>query len=61
MNDISKKRNRILLDMVHSEKLSSKFDKCVFVRYPKETKWYYFYYMSENKIVVVRHAVFMKK
>jgi hypothetical protein len=31
------------------------------VGYPKKTKGYYFFYKSENKIVIVRHAVFLKK
>jgi hypothetical protein len=44
-----------------SDKLSPRSDKCIFVGYPKETKGYYFYYKSENKIVVVRHAVFLEK
>jgi hypothetical protein len=29
--------------------------------YPKETKWYYFYYKSENKIVVATPAVLLEK
>jgi hypothetical protein len=44
-----------------SDKLSSRSDKCIFMGYPKETKEYYFYYKSENKIVVARHAVFLEK
>jgi hypothetical protein len=44
-----------------SDKLSSRSDKCIFMGYPKETKGYYFYYKSENKIVVARHAVFLEK
>jgi hypothetical protein len=44
-----------------SDKLSLRSDKCIFMVYPKETKLYYFYYKSENKIVVARHAVFLKK
>jgi hypothetical protein len=44
-----------------SDKLSLRSDKCRFVEYPKETKWYYFYYKSENKIIIVRHAVFLEK
>jgi hypothetical protein len=44
-----------------SDKLNPRSDKCIFVGYPKETKGYYFYYKSENKIVVVRHAVFLEK
>jgi hypothetical protein len=44
-----------------SDKLSPRSDKCIFVGYPKETKGCYFYYKSENKIVVARHAVFLEK
>jgi hypothetical protein len=43
------------------DKLSPRFDKYIFVGYPKETKWYYFYYKSENKIIVARYAVFLEK
>jgi hypothetical protein len=44
-----------------SDKLSSRSDKCIFVGYPKETKGYYLYYKSENKIVVARHTIFLEK
>jgi hypothetical protein len=44
-----------------SDKLSPRSDKCIFMGYPKKTKGYYFYYKSENKIVVARHAVFLEK
>jgi hypothetical protein len=46
-----------------SDKLSlrSKSDKCIFVEYLKETKGYYFYYKSENKIIIARHAAFLEK
>jgi hypothetical protein len=44
-----------------SDKLSPRSDKCISVGYPKETKWYYFYYKFENKTVVARHAVFLDK
>jgi hypothetical protein len=44
-----------------SDKFSPRSNKCIFVGYHKETKWYYFYYKSENKIVVARHAVFLEK
>ncbi|XP_078151434.1 uncharacterized protein LOC144546757 [Carex rostrata] len=43
-----------------SGKLDPKADKCFFVGYPKETKGYYFYYQSENKIVVARHGIFLE-
>ena len=35
-----------------SDKLEPKSDKCLFVGYPKETKGYYFYIPSENKVFV---------
>ena len=43
-----------------SGKLDPKDDKCFFVGFPKETKGYYFYYQSENKLVVARHGVFLE-
>ena len=44
-----------------SDKLAPKTDKCLFVGYPKETKGYYFYNPSENKVFVARKAVFLEK
>jgi hypothetical protein len=44
-----------------SDKLGPKADKCFFVGYPEETKGYYFYYQSENKIIVARHDIFLEK
>ena len=44
-----------------SDKLASKSDKCLFVRYPKETKGYYFYIPSENKVFVARNEVFLER
>ena len=43
-----------------SEKLAPKLDKCIFVDYPKETKGYYFYIPSENKVFVARKGVFLE-
>ena len=37
-----------------SDKLAPKTDKCLFVGYPKETKGYYFYNPSENKVFVAQ-------
>nr|GEZ33556.1 hypothetical protein [Tanacetum cinerariifolium] len=34
------------------DKLQQRSVKCIFVRYPKKTMGYYFYYLPENKIVV---------
>ena len=44
-----------------SDKLASKSDKCLFVGYPKETKRYYFYIPSENKVFVARNGVFLER
>ena len=44
-----------------SDKLAPKTNKCLFVVYPKETKGYYFYNPSENKVFVARKAVFLEK
>ncbi len=44
-----------------SDKLEPKSDKCKFVGYPKETKGYYFYRPSENKVFVARTIVFPEK
>nr|GEZ44391.1 zinc finger, CCHC-type [Tanacetum cinerariifolium] len=43
------------------DKLQQRSVKCIFVRYPKETMGYYFYYPPENKIVVKRYADFLEK
>ncbi|KAK8660986.1 hypothetical protein V6N13_051888 [Hibiscus sabdariffa] len=42
-----------------STKLEPKSEKCIFVRYPKETKGYYFY--NENNVFVARTGVFLEK
>ena len=39
---------------------SPKSDKCLFVGYPKETKGYYFYNASENKVFIARNGVFLE-
>ena len=44
-----------------SDKLSSQSNKCLFVGYPKETKGYYFYIPSENKVFVARNGVFLER
>jgi hypothetical protein len=36
-----------------SDKFGPKSDKCFFVGYPRETKGYYFYHRSDNKVFVV--------
>ncbi|WP_248786426.1 hypothetical protein, partial [Escherichia coli] len=44
-----------------SDKLGPKSQKCLFVGYPKETKGYYFYNPSEQKVFVARTGVFSRK
>ena len=44
-----------------SNKLEPKYDKCLFVGYPKETKGYYFYNPIENKVFVARNGVFLER
>ena len=44
-----------------SDKLDAKSDKCLFVGYPKETQGYYFYHTLEQKVFVLKHAVFLEK
>ena len=43
------------------DKLAPKSNKCLFMGYPKETKGYYFYNASENKVFVARNGVFMER
>nr|GEV20630.1 hypothetical protein [Tanacetum cinerariifolium] len=42
------------------DKLEPKSIKCIFIRYPKETMGYFFYYPPENKIFVTRNAEFLE-
>jgi hypothetical protein len=42
-------------------KLEPRFDMCIFVGYPRETKGYYFYNCQENKVFVAQNAVFLEK
>ncbi|KAG8478887.1 hypothetical protein CXB51_028741 [Gossypium anomalum] len=44
-----------------STKLEPKSKRCIFVRYPKETKGYYFFNPTENKVFVARTGVFLKR
>ena len=46
---------------IESDKLRARSDKCLFAGYPKETKGYYFYHTSEQKVFVSRHATFLEK
>ena len=43
------------------DKLAPKSVKCNFVGYPKETKGYYFYISSENKVFVAQNGTFLEK
>ncbi|GJX28059.1 retrotransposon protein, putative, ty1-copia subclass [Tanacetum coccineum] len=43
------------------DKLQQRSVKYIFIRYPKETMGYYFYFPHENKIVVARFAEFFEK
>nr|GEU47298.1 retrotransposon protein, putative, Ty1-copia subclass [Tanacetum cinerariifolium] len=42
------------------DKLEPRSIKCIFVRYPKETMGYSFYYPPENKVFVARNAEFIE-
>ncbi|GJW72432.1 retrotransposon protein, putative, ty1-copia subclass [Tanacetum coccineum] len=44
-----------------SDKLQQRSVKCIFIRHPKETMGYYFYFPPDNKIVVARYAEFLEK
>ena len=44
-----------------STKLEPRSDRCVFVGYLKETKGYFFYNLSKDKVFVVRTGVFLEK
>ena len=44
-----------------SNKLEVKYDKCLFVGYPKETMGYQFYNTLEQKLFVSKYVVFLEK
>ena len=44
-----------------STKLEPQAEKCFFIGYPKETKGYYFWHKSTNRILVERGAIFLEK
>ena len=44
-----------------SEKLAPVFEKFIFLGYPKETRGYYFYSCTENKLFVAQNDVFLEK
>ena len=43
------------------DKLEPKWEKCVFIGYPKETIGYTFYHRSEGKILVAKNGSFLEK
>ena len=43
------------------DKLDPKSEKCVFIRYPKETIGCSFYHRSEGKIFVAKNGTFLEK
>ena len=44
-----------------SDKLAPKTEKCLFVGYPEETKGYYFYNPTENKVFVAQKTIFLER
>ena len=46
---------------IESDKLGAKSEKCLFVGYPKETRGYYFYNHSKQKVFVSKQATFLEK
>ena len=46
---------------IESDKLGAKSERCLFVWYPKETRGYYFYNLSEQKVFVSKLAAFLEK
>jgi hypothetical protein len=53
--------SEVYVKKLQSNKLTPKSDKCIFVRYPKETLGYYFYNWSEGKVFVAWNGVFLEK
>nr|GEW84488.1 retrotransposon protein, putative, Ty1-copia subclass [Tanacetum cinerariifolium] len=44
-----------------ADKLYQRSVKCIFVRYPKETMCYYFYFPPENKVIIARYGNFLER
>ena len=40
--------------------MDASVDKCLFVGYPRKGKGYLFYHLTEQKIFVRRHAIFLE-
>jgi hypothetical protein len=51
----------VYVKRLFTDNLGPKSDKCNFVGYPRETKGYYFYNPSENKVFVARTGVFLER
>ena len=51
----------VYIKCLKTDKLGSKSDKCLLIRYPKKTKGYYFYLTAEQKVFVSSQAVFLEK
>ena len=49
------------VQVLTGSKLEPKAERLIFVGYPKETRGYYFYNQSENKVIVARTGVFLEK
>ena len=43
------------------DKLGSRSDRCMFVRYPKKIKGYYFYHPKEQRLFVILRVIFLEK
>nr|GEU45119.1 putative RNA-directed DNA polymerase, eukaryota, reverse transcriptase zinc-binding domain protein [Tanacetum cinerariifolium] len=50
----------VLVKQDTPDKLQQRSVKCIFIEFPKETIGYYFYFPSENKIVVARYVEFFE-
>ncbi|GJV57570.1 putative RNA-directed DNA polymerase [Tanacetum coccineum] len=44
-----------------ADKLQQRSVKCIFVGYPKETMGYYFYFPTENKVIVATYGDFLER
>lgn len=52
---------QVYVKRLQPDKLEPRSDKVFFVGYPKETKGYYFYNPSEQKVFVAREGVFLER
>ena len=46
---------------IDGHKLSARSEKYRFMDYPKESIRYYFYHLTQQKVFVGRHAIFLEK